>query len=465
MEAARTEQLTHQQVDSIGESIAEHAAHLDAATHRLLADIRTFDAAGGWYRQGARSCADWLAWRVGWSSNTAREHVRVANRLGELPLIDDALRRGEVSYCKVRAMTRVATAQNEALLLEDARYTTGSQLEQICRKYAVVRSREGATPIEDERRRTVTRRDLDDGMVAINAVLHADEAAIVWEALTRIARERAIAERPPGPPESTRPPITAETPRPPTIEYAQSSRRFSRVDAFVQLATDVVRGNRPDRSPVELIVSVSAETLLSPSADGVGVTGAGCCLPADVVRRLDCDAGLVLVVEDEDGKPVATGRKARTFSPAMRRALFQRDRTCRFPGCNSCIGLDGHHAKPWAEGGETTLRNGLLLCKFHHRFMHEYGYRVDMDERHQPTFYDPHGRVIPAVPPPSDTAERGFELLRAANDPLAITASTNLPMWDGAAVHYDLVIDDLCRADRLGRPADTADVSAETQFS
>src|SRR4051812_35965876 len=187
MEAAHSDQLTHQQVDSLGESIAEHAAHLDAATHRLLADLRAFDAAGGWSRQGARSCADWLAWRVGWSGNTAREHVRVANRLGELPKIDDALRRGELAYRKVRAMTPVATAENEALLLEDARFTTGIQLEQICRKYAAVRRREGATANDDERRRTVTRRDLDDGMVALHAVLHPDEAAIVWEALTRIA--------------------------------------------------------------------------------------------------------------------------------------------------------------------------------------------------------------------------------------------------------------------------------------
>src|SRR3954471_7009476 len=156
MEAAHSEQLTHQQVDSLGESIAEHAAHLDAATHRLLADLRAFDAAGGWYRQGARSCADWLAWRVGWSGNTAREHVRVANQLGALPLIDDALRRGELSYCKVRAMTRVATAENEALLLDEARLATGIQLELICRKYAAVRRREGASPNEDERRRTLT---------------------------------------------------------------------------------------------------------------------------------------------------------------------------------------------------------------------------------------------------------------------------------------------------------------------
>ena len=123
-------------LDDLGERIATHAAHLDAATHTLLTDLREFDSAGGWYKQGAHSCAEWLSWRVGWNMGTAREHLRVARRLAELPLIDDALRRGAISYVKVRAITRVATSANEATLLTDAQYSTGSQLERICRKYA-----------------------------------------------------------------------------------------------------------------------------------------------------------------------------------------------------------------------------------------------------------------------------------------------------------------------------------------
>src|SRR5262249_43115887 len=126
------------ELEQLGERIAEQAAHLDAAMHRLLADLREFDERGGWYTQGALSCAHWLAWRVGWSLVTARDHVRVAHKLATLPAIDDALRRGEMSYSKVRAMTRVATPDNEALLLEYARLTTGSDLEKLCRKYALV---------------------------------------------------------------------------------------------------------------------------------------------------------------------------------------------------------------------------------------------------------------------------------------------------------------------------------------
>ena len=116
----------HLEIELLGEHIATQAAHLDAAIHRLLTDIRTFDQAAGWFRQGTRSCAAWLSWRVGWDSRTARDHVRVANRLGDLPLVDEALRHGELSYSKVRAITRVATPEIEATLVEYARYTTGA---------------------------------------------------------------------------------------------------------------------------------------------------------------------------------------------------------------------------------------------------------------------------------------------------------------------------------------------------
>src|SRR6201995_2691644 len=156
------------ELEQLGERIAEQAAHFDAAMHRLLADLREFDERGGWRCQGAMSCANWLAWRVGWDLVTARERVRVASKLAAFPAIDDALRRGEVSYSKVRAMLRVATPANEVLLLDHARLMTASQLETLCRKDAVVqRHGEAPHPLGDEQRRHVRRRDTEDGMVKI----------------------------------------------------------------------------------------------------------------------------------------------------------------------------------------------------------------------------------------------------------------------------------------------------------
>src|SRR5215467_521802 len=101
------------EIQSLADRIAETAAMLDAGTHRLLADIRHFDADELWAAQGATSCAHWLNWRCGIALGAAREKVRVARALAILPLSDDALRQGQVSYSKVRAMTRGATPDNE----------------------------------------------------------------------------------------------------------------------------------------------------------------------------------------------------------------------------------------------------------------------------------------------------------------------------------------------------------------
>src|ERR1051325_6641876 len=214
----------NRELEQLGERIAEQAAHLDAATHRLLTDLREFDERGGWRTQGATSCAHWLAWRIGWDLVTARDRVRVARKLSSFPSIDDALRRGEVSYSKARAMLRVATPANELLLLDHARLMTASQLENTCRGYALVqRHAQDAHPASDEQRRYVRRRDTEDGMVKIEAVLHPDEAELVWTMLTRAATALAHTGEP-----ASRSHDSAESPRaaPPI-----SSGALDRVDA------------------------------------------------------------------------------------------------------------------------------------------------------------------------------------------------------------------------------------------
>ena len=417
--------LTDNQLEALGEQIAEHATHLDAATHRLLFDIRTFDQAEGWGRVGARSCADWLAWRCGWSGGTAREHVRVANALDNLPQIDDALRRGEVSYCKVRAMTRVATPENEALLIEDALHSTGIQLESIVRRYAAVKRGVAPTPEDDAERRRISKRDLDDGMVGIHVTLHPEEAELLWAALTRIASER--------------------------------SEEFSRVDALVEMVQQVTRGTSPDRTPTDLVVTVPVDALDGdPDVVVAATTQDGACLSTHTARRLACDCGLIPMLEDAAGNCMSVGRKTRTIPASMKRALLRRDKTCRFPGCCNKVFIDGHHAKHWAEGGETSLDNLVSLCGFHHRFVHEYGYRVELDEHQQPRFFDRQDRVLPEVAPRSTGVGDGRAAIAQRNASLSITASTAAPRWDGDALNYDWIVEDLCGADGL------SDVPAET---
>src|SRR6266849_5615491 len=119
------------ELDRLGDEIAELSAHLDAAIARLLDLIREFDARGGW-NTGFRSCAEWLAWRVGLEPGAAREKVRVARALGTLPVLAEALARGELSYAKVRAITRVATPETEDRLLAVGRAGTAVQWSASC---------------------------------------------------------------------------------------------------------------------------------------------------------------------------------------------------------------------------------------------------------------------------------------------------------------------------------------------
>ena len=171
-----------QTVEELGQEIASLSAHLDAAAHRLLECIRRFDEACGWQEQGAVSCAHWLAWRLGWDPATAREKVRVARALGMLPAISESLRTARLSYAKVRALTRVATPENEAKLLEMALIATGAQLERLCRCYRGVLDGE-RTPAAEER--SVRQRLLPGGMVKLELVLEPDEADLILRAIER----------------------------------------------------------------------------------------------------------------------------------------------------------------------------------------------------------------------------------------------------------------------------------------
>lgn len=408
-------------MEALGDRIAEQTAHLDAATHRLLADVRAFDAGGGWFHAGAVSCAHWLSWRVGWTLATGREHVRVARRLGELPRIDDALRRGQLSYAKVRALTRVATAATEEALVTDALATTAAQLELICRKYRTVQRLARTTPDEIAARRYVTRRELDDGLVRIEATLLPDEAAAVMAAIEQVSRRVSAGTSPP---------------------------RFDRADGLVALAQATLRGDAPERSPTEVVVTIpraalAAEAAAGATPDTLGVLADGTCVSAETARRLACDAGVVEVVEDEAGRPLSVGRRTRTLPAALKRALLHRDGACRFPGCTNRIFLEGHHVRHWADGGETSLANTCLLCSHHHAFVHEHGYRIELRDG-APVFFDPRGRPVRPEPArPATSAAQAWATIRAANDELGITADTGRCRWDGRPVQYDLVVGSL----------------------
>jgi hypothetical protein len=176
------------ELDRLGDEIAELSAHLDAATARLLVLIREFDARGGW-NTGFRSCAAWLSWRVGLDLGAARERVRVARALETLPLLAQALARGQVSYAKVRALTRVATPETEARLLGVARAGTAAHVERIVRGWRRVDRRAEAreTTLRHASRALHVHQD-EDGMVVLRGRLEPEVGALLMQALAA-ARE------------------------------------------------------------------------------------------------------------------------------------------------------------------------------------------------------------------------------------------------------------------------------------
>jgi hypothetical protein len=171
------------ELERLGDEIAELAAHLDAATARLLDLIREFDTRGGW-GNGFRSCAHWLAWRVGLELGAAREHVRVARALGSLPRLSQALARGELSYSKVRALTRVATSETEERLLAVGRAGTAEHVEFIVRGWRRMdRKAEAQEARRRHRHRALNVYQDADGMVVIRGRLEPEGGAVVMRAL------------------------------------------------------------------------------------------------------------------------------------------------------------------------------------------------------------------------------------------------------------------------------------------
>ena len=202
--------------------------------------------------------------------------------------------------------------------------------------------------------------------------------------------------------------------------------------AEIALKGDLDNGSRGDR--YQVVVHVDAEALEDPDQPGQSVLEDGIRVSAETSRRLACDAAQVVMTHAPDGSVLDVGRKTRSVPPALRRALTHRDRSCRFPGCDLKF-CDAHHIEHWAEGGKTNLDNLLLLCRYHHRVVHEGGIRVKLLLDGEPQFSRPDGRPIPMAPVPPVLAEDPIVALeqRHRKEGLEIDAETGLPSWDGGS--------------------------------
>jgi 5-methylcytosine-specific restriction endonuclease McrA len=420
-------------LDRLGDEIAELSAHLDAATARLLTLIRDFDARGGW-NTGFSSCAAWLGWRVGLDLGAARERVRVARALGTLPRLAEALARGELSYAKLRALTRVATPETEARLLAVGRAGTAAHIERIVRGWRRVdRQAETRQATRQHAERGLHVYEDEDGTVVVRGRLAPEVGALLVRALD--AARETLYQRTRGTVDAT---ASDPTMAPPTRAQQQA-------DALALLAESALHHEIDPGAPGEryqVVVHVDAAVLADPDQPGQSVLEEGSHVSAETSRRLACDASRVVMRHDDEGRIVEVGARTRTIPPALRRALLHRDRSCRFPGCHVRVG-EGHHVHHWAQGGPTTLGNLVLLCRRHHHAVHEEGYRVSRESDDTLEFRRPDGRPLPEVPPTVPVPADPIHTLHAQHATLGLQlhARTARPGWLGERLDVGWALD------------------------
>jgi 5-methylcytosine-specific restriction endonuclease McrA len=354
----------------------------------------------------------------------------VARALGSLPLLSEALARGELSYAKARALTRVATPETEARLLAVGRAGTAAHVERIVRGWRRVdRAAEAREAARQHARRGLQLFEDEDGMVVVRGRLAPEVGALLRRALEagrEMLYQRARREAPT---------VAAE----PTVE--PPTRAQQQADALALVAESALHQGLDPGTPGEryqVVVHVDAPVLADPAQPGQSVLEDGVRVSAETSRRLACDASRVVLRHDDAGRVVEVGARTRTIPPALRRALQQRDRGCRFPGCGVRVG-QGHHLRHWAQGGPTTLSNLAMLCRRHHRAVHEEGYQVERRPDDGLRFRRPDGRELPEVPAPAAGPADPVEALRADHlaQRLPIDARTGRPNWLGE--HLDLV--------------------------
>ena len=454
--------------ETLGQEITLLAGQINAANHRLLKLIAEFDRREGWSGGGTvRSCAHWLNWKCGIALGAGREKLRVAHSLDKLPLIDAAFAAGEISYSKVRAMTRVATAENEDFLLRIAQQGTASHVEKVVGKYRSVQATnaDAKESEQDNARKLVYYQD-QDGMWIIHAKLPPEAGALVVKAIEAVAnpvqeeKQEALTREDKN--------VSAET-FSEAVESEAANRyqdllEHTRADALAGIAehflatageTPTLRGLKGSER-CQLMLHVDINTLRqhyskpNPLHEHCHMEGKHWVSP-DTARRLSCDASVITVLEDEQGRVLNIGRKARTVPANISRALSLRDSTCRFPGCCESRYVDAHHIQHWADGGETSLDNLVTLCRYHHRQLHAGSYSITVVQSsagQQLQFATPSGRTIetshfPQFPDVSAETSRQA-LVSIAPEVDSRTAVTH---WRGENCDYGMAVEALLARD------------------
>ena len=312
--------------------------------------------------------------------------------------MSQAFARGELSYSKVRELTRVATPEIDERLLAVGRAGTAEHVERIVRGWRRMDAKaEAREAIRQHNGRALHVYPDEDGTVKIRGRLAPEVGALLLKAL-EAARENLYQRRREQEPDVDQP----------TMEQQQA-------DALALLAETALHHGIDPGSPGEryqVVVHVDAAVLTDVAQPGQSVLEDGLRVPAGTSQRLACDATRVVMRHDADGRVTEVGARTRTIPPALRRAVLHRDHGCRFPGCGVRFG-QAHHIRHWAQGGPTKLSNLALLCRRHHRAVHEEGFHLECQPDGVLQFRWPDGRIMHEVPLPPAVPTDPVAVLRA----------------------------------------------------
>jgi hypothetical protein len=327
-----------------------------------------------WRGSGARDMAHWLSIRQGISQWKARRWIAGAHALEALPDLDRSFSSGELGVDKVVELTRFATYESEAGLITWAKFVSCAAI----RRKADLATR----AIEDVREADSTRFlrwwYLDDATkFGLEAELPAAQGAIIARALQRVADSMPV------------------MPGEDDLAFADARR----ADGLVALCSGRLADDA-DADRATVVVHARLEDLARDDG-GAEIEGGGA-IHAETARRMLCDARIQVMLEDGDGEPMRLGRVARDPSAAMLRQLRYRDGECRFPACGARRFTQAHHIIWWGDGGRTDLENLVLICSFHHRLVHEHGWRITR-KRDEVRWFLPDGRRYRAGPPEPET--------------------------------------------------------------
>lgn len=375
-------------VDAIVGELDAANEEVSAAHRKFLRALAQADRAEVWLDRGARDMAHFVSMRYGVSWWRAERWVSAAHALEQLPAVAEALESGEVSLDKAVELSRIATPHTEARLL---RWARGVPVAAIRRRADAEASPKLEDTVAAERARSLSWWWGSGGIrLFLQGSLPAADGAQVIGAIERIAQDLPVM---PG-------------------EEDERHADARRADALVALCmTRASARTEAERPAVVLHAQASA---LGADAAYAELELGGVAHP-DVARRLACSARIQAVLEDAARNPVTLGRTVREPSEAMMRALRYRDAGCRFPACGNQRFTHAHHLVWWREGGRTDLDNLILLCSFHHKLVHELGWKVRRRSDGKIAWTDPEGRPYDAGPAPPGGApdERSLAALGA----------------------------------------------------